>query len=105
MRAGLLKDRITFQKPVSNETDYSASEPAFEYAFSTNARVVHSSGNKVIDANEVFTQFTVKFEIRRYHKVSSDMVIVHDGNRYRILDINPDKTRNGIIITAEVINE
>lgn len=105
MRAGLLKDRVTFQVPMQEETEYSASESAYKDLFTTNARVTHSSGNKVIDANEVFTRVVVRVEIRKYHKVSSDMIVLHDWNKYRILDINPDKARNSIIITAEVINE
>lgn len=105
MRAGLLRDRVTFQSPVLTETDYSASEPVYQDAFTTNARVTHSSGNKVIDASEIFSRFTVKIEIRSYHKVTPDMIVSHDGYKYRVLDINPERAKNCITITAELINE
>lgn len=105
MRAGLLRDRVTFQVPVHTETDYSASEPVYQDAFTTNARVTHSSGSKVIDANEIFSRLTVKIEIRIYHKVMPDMIVLHDGCKYRILDINKERSKNQITVTAELINE
>ena len=90
-----MRDKITFQLPVKSETEYSASEVIYEDCFSTYARVSHIRGNT----------YTVRIEIRLYHKVDYDMVIVHDGIRYRILDINPERSKNCITITGERINE
>lgn len=105
MRAGLMKDRITFQCQVETETAYSASEPTYEDCFTTWAEVKHNSGNRGIEANEIVNPFTVKIMIRRYHQVTYGMIIKHGDLRYRILDINPETSKNCITITAEVINE
>lgn len=105
MRSGLMRDRVTFQSPVRTETAYSASEPTYEDAFTTWAEVRHNSGNRGVEANEIANPYTVKVTIRYYHEVSYGMIIVHGDNRYRILDINPERSKNCITITAEVINE
>lgn len=100
-----MRDRVTFQVPVRTETDYSASEPTYEDILTTNARVTHGRGDRSVEAYEIANVYTVKIEIRSYHKVGYDMVVVHDGVRYRILDINPERSKNQISITAERINE
>lgn len=100
-----MRDKITFQLPVKSETEYSASEVIYEDYFSTYARVSHIRGNRAVEANEIVNTYTVRIEIRLYHKVDYDMVIVHDGIRYRILDINPERSKNCITITGERINE
>ena len=100
-----MRDRITFQSPIRTETAYSASEPTYEDAFTTWADVRHNSGNRSIEANEISNPYTVKVSIRLYHKVDYSMVIVHGNNRYRILDINSERSKNCITITAEIINE
>lgn len=105
MRAGLMRDIVVFESPVLNETEYASSEPAYEESFKTYARVVHESGKRSIEADRIVNPFTVKIMIRMYHKVSRDMVIIYNGERYRILDVNSDRANNCKVITAEVINE
>ena len=105
MRAGLMRYRITFQRQVSSETAYSYSEPTYDDCFTTWADIRHNSGNRSIEANEIVNPFTVKITIRYYHLVDYGMTIKHGDIRYRILDINPERSKNCITITAEVINE
>ena len=105
MRAGLMRYRITFQRQVSSETVYSDSEPTYDDCFTTWADIRHNSGNRSIEANEIVNPFTVKITIRYYHQVDYGMTIKHGDIRYRILDINPERSKNCITITAEVINE
>jgi SPP1 family predicted phage head-tail adaptor len=102
MRAGLLRDTITFLRPVKVDTDYSGGEVEYCKAFSTRARAEHNSGNKVIDGGEVFSSCTVKFSIHHYHQVTPDMVIVCRKQRYRILDINPRYSQMDIVLTTEM---
>lgn len=105
MRAGLMRYRITFQRQVSSETAYSDSEPTYDDCFTTWADIRHNSGNRSIEANEIVNPFTVKITIRYYHQVDYGMTIKHGDVRYRILNINPERSKNCITITAEVINE
>ncbi len=105
MRAGLMRDIVTFERPVANETAYASSESAYEEAFRTYARVDHSGGKRAIEADRIVNPYTVRIMIRMYHDVEREMVVIYGGERYRILDINPDRANNCKVVTAEVINE
>ncbi|MDR1882996.1 MAG: phage head closure protein [Prevotella sp.] len=105
MRAGLLKDTITIQRKVEIETEYAGKKTEYQDCITTRAEVVHNSGTKRIEAGEIFTSYTVRFSIYIHHKITPDMVIIHDGIKYRILDVNPQKAQQRIIITGEIINE
>lgn len=105
MRAGLLTEVITIQKPVTRETKYSGNEVDYEDYITTRADVVHDSGRRGILADEIVYTYSVRFIIRFYHEITSDMIIIHKGVRYRITDINPEKRKQSITITGEVWNE
>lgn len=105
MRAGLMRDIVVFQRPVVSETEYSSSETEYEDCFSTYAEIRHNSGNRSIEANELSNTYTVKITVRYYHEIEYGMVIKHGKERYRILDINPERSKNSKTITAEIINE
>lgn len=105
MRAGLLTETIRIQKPVVVETKYSGNEPEYQDHITTRASVVHLSGKRGVAAGEIVNTSIVKFIIRIYHKVSPDMIIVHNGEKYHILDINPEKSKQSTTIMAEVWNE
>lgn len=105
MRAGLLTETIQIQKPVVVETRYSGNEPEYQDYITTRASVLHSSGKREIQANEIVQTSIVRFIIRYYHKITSDMIILHNGVKYHILDINPEKVKQSKTITAEVWNE
>lgn len=105
MIAGTLTEIIHIQKPVVVETLYSGNEPEYQDYITTRASVIHGSGKREVMAGEIVQSYIVRFVIRFYHKVSSDMIIIHNGVRYHILDINPEKKKQSITITAEVWNE
>ena len=105
MRAGLMRDIVVFERPVSNETDYSSSEPSYVEAFRTFACVTHNSGSRGSEADRIVNPYTVKIVIRMYHKVEHGMIARIGNDRYQILDINPQRSQNCITITAEVIHE
>lgn len=105
MRAGSLTEIITIQQPVVKETDYSADETEYEDYITTRAAVTHLAGRRAEIANEITNTYSVRFIIRYYHKVEYGMIIVHKGIRYRIQDINPERNKQSITITAEVIND
>lgn len=105
MRAGLLRDTITILKPVKSDTAYGKGKVQYEQMYNTRAQVTHVGGNKAVENAEVITSYTVKFTIRMYHAITSDMVIQHLDKRYRILDINPLLSQQQKVIIGEVINE
>ena len=105
MITGSLTEIITVQRPVVKETAYSAEGTEYEDFFTTRAAVIHLAGRRAEIASEVINTYSVRFIIRYYHKVEYGMIIVHKGIRYCIQDINPEKNKQSITITAEVINE
>lgn len=106
MRAGLLTETIQIQKPVTTETQYSGGETDYEDYITTRAQVIHSGNGRRTSESEIIANvYTVKFIIRIYHKVKYGMIVMHEGIRYHILDINPEKVKQCITITAEVWNE
>ena len=105
MRAGLLNEMIKIQKPVEVETKYSGKVTEYQDYIMTKASVEHLSGRRTVSAGEIINDYSVRFKIRIYHKISPDMIIIHSGMKYRIQDINPERSKQSITITAEVINE
>lgn len=105
MRAGLMTESIEFVKPSAVETEYSGKKTDYITHCRTRAEVTHRGGGKAIENAEIVTSYTVSFIVRLHHRIQPDMIIVHRGNRYRILDINPQKAQQRIIITGEIINE
>jgi SPP1 family predicted phage head-tail adaptor len=105
MRAGLLTETIKILKPVIVETKYSGNSTEYQEYITTKASVRHISGKRDVSAGEILNVSIVRFIIRIYHKVSPDMIVVHDGVKYHILDINPENSKQSITITAEVLNE
>ena len=105
MRAGLLREVVTIQRKEVVETAYSGKKTVYADYITTRARVEHNRGNKGIAAGEVFTEYAVTFTIRYYHQVTADMIVLHGGNKYRIVDINPQKLQQQLIITGELIND
>jgi SPP1 family predicted phage head-tail adaptor len=105
MRTGLLKDSIKIQRKTVTETEYAGRKIKYRDYITTRASVVHVGGGKGIVAGEVCTSYTVRFTLHSYHKIEPDMIIIHEGVRYRILDINKQLSQQRIIITGEIINE
>ena len=106
MRAGLLRDIVTFKRAIRMETDYSASEPVYEPFLTAYAYVRHSSGGRGVEAGGVANDYTVSIDIRaHYHGLLSfDTVIAYGGEDYRILDMYLDRAGNRVSIKAERIN-
>lgn len=105
MITGSLTEIITIQRPVVKETAYSADETEYEDYLTTRAAVTHLAGRRGMVANEITNTYSVRFVIRYYHKIEYGMIIRHKGVRYSIQDINPERNKQSITITAEVINE
>ncbi|MDR1582070.1 MAG: phage head closure protein [Prevotellaceae bacterium] len=107
MRFGLMRDIITIKRKKDVETEYAGKKTEYLKYIETKAQVVHNSGRKILAAGEIFTSYTVQFSIQYYHmgkNITPDMIIVHRGIKYRILDINPQHSQMRIIITGEIIN-
>lgn len=105
MRAGLLKDTITFQQPVSVKDIYGADSIRWDNVITTRAQVSYNSGQRQNQNNEIVHSYTITFTIRYYHNINERMIIVWKGNKYRILSINRELYKQSITIITELINE
>ena len=106
MEAGLLKDKILFQRQTVTADEYGHEVTTYTDAFETRADVVWNNGNRIVSNEEIFYENTVSFIVRYYSPVEDTMRIKYQDKLYRIISINPDKEiYYRKIIIAELINE
>ena len=105
LRAGLLREQITINKPTVTRNDFGEESTTWSTVVTTRARVDFRNGTRAVEVNEVFNPYTVSFIIRRYHGLDGYMRILWRGNQYRIMSINLDVTKQQQTIIAEVVNE
>jgi hypothetical protein len=71
------------------------------------ANVIHLRGGKTVEADEVVTEYTVKFILRYYYRNIIDVAhrLIHNDKTYEILDINPIRSMQQVEVTAKIIEE
>lgn len=105
LRAGLLRDIVTFQSAVISRDAYGEQSTVWVDTLTTKARVVYGGGSKTERNNEVYNTFTVTMIVRSYHDINEQMRIAHNGRYYSILSLSRDIQQQQITIIASVINE
>jgi head-tail adaptor len=105
MRAGLLKENIEIWQKSLTTNDYGEETEIWSLKYSTKARLVHNGGSRVIENEEVFFSHTKTFEVRDYVPVDDYDRIVWNNKKYRILNIEPDRTQMKLTIKAELIDD
>lgn len=105
MRAGTLREIISVESPTPTTNEYGERTYEYEEKIKTRASVEYLKGNRILENDEIFNAYTKVFTTRYYHKIKEDDIIVWNENRYRILTIEPDRERQKLIITTELINE
>lgn len=105
MQAGLLREPITVQEPVTIKDNYGANTTDWKDVISTRAQVTYNNGNRQNQNNEIVHTYTITFTIRLYHRVDELMRIIWNGKKYRILSINKELYKQSVTITTELINE
>lgn len=105
MRAGLLKENIEIWQKSLTTNDYGEETEIWSLKYSTKARLVHNGGSRVIENEGVFFSHTKTFEVRDYVPVDDYDRIVWNNKKYRILNIEPDRTQMKLTIKAELIDD
>lgn len=106
MRAGLLKEVISVDKPIVAADDFGANKIEWiNHIKRTRAKVTYSSGNRANENNEIIFAYNVVFTVRIYHQINERMMIIWKSRKYRILSIEEDKEQQQLIINTELINE
>lgn len=107
MQAGTLTEQILIQRQTwkTNE-DFGNQKTAFwSDHIHTRANVVYKDGMRMDDNNELFFAQHIIFNVRIYHDIQDLDRIVFKQKKYRILNIQDDRTVMRKIITTELINE
>ena len=106
MRAGLLNNIISVEKPEVISDEYGANSLKWvQHIPKTRAKVTYGRGSRTNENNEITFAYEVIFTIRIYHKVDERMRIQWEGKKYRILSIQEDRTLQQLTIKTELINE
>lgn len=105
MRAGLLQELIEIWKPTITVNDVGEQTTTYSKNATIKARVLHNSGNRTVENDEVVYPYTKNIQVRIYQDISDFDRIKFDGKFYRIQSIETDKTLQCKNIIMEVINE
>ena len=105
MQAGLLRDLIEVYKPELSSNEYGEQIQNYVRAYITKSQVQFRGGNKGESNNEVVSNYTVTFTIRRYNQIAENYLIKWYDRKYRILSIEDNRQLNYKRIIGELINE
>lgn len=105
MRAGLLQYNIDIYHTTASKDVYGATITNWELYKKTRANIKVDRGDKIIEAQEVISDYSVTFIIRDYNKVDETMRIYWNNKKYDILSIIPDKQAKNLILSCRLINE
>lgn len=105
MRAGLLKEKINIITPIITTNDYGEQTTEWNIKYPTRARLIHTSGGRIMPNGEVFYSHIKTLEVRAYVPVDDFDRIVWNEKEYRILDIEPDESQMKKIIRVELVND
>lgn len=105
MRAGLLQEQIEILHPTLVKNDFGEETTEWKITYKTRARLLHISGNRTNENNEIVFPYVKTFEVRDYVPVGEYDRIVWNKETYRILDITPDKTQKKLTIKTQIVND
>ena len=95
---------ILIQEAVKTKDSYGAENVTYTALFTLKAAKKPAGGSKGIDSAEIFTSNNLIFEIH-YRNITEDMIVVYEGNKYRINQIVEVGFRAGMQLFVEKINE
>ena len=105
MRAGLLNELIEIWKPTISINSVGEQTTTYSKNATIKARVLHASGNRTVENDEVVFPYTKNIQVRIYQDISDFDRVMYDGKLYRIQSIETDKLLQCKNIYMEVINE
>lgn len=105
MNAGRLTEVISIERPSIAQNDFVANSIQWQKHIQTRADVTFESGTRATENNEVIFSYNKVFTIRYYHDIDEKDRIIWNGKKWRILSLEPDKTKQLITIRTELINE
>lgn len=104
MQAGLLREIIEIYEPKVIVNSFGEQEQEYILLQQTKARVIHSSGSKSVENNEIVSNYSKTFHVRMYVPMNEVYQIKYQGNMYRVTSIENIPQFNYKEIIAEKIN-
>lgn len=105
MNAGRLNEVITIERPQIKVNEFGANKFEYNPLIKTRADVSYEGGARTIENDEVIFSYNKVFTIRYYHQIDEKDRIIWNNKKWRILSIEPDKSKQLITIRTELINE
>lgn len=105
MKSSDLRERISIYEQVTTRTESGAVNIDWQLKYSCRARVNYSSGNRIIDNDEIFYLVDRDFIVRSYVPVVDTDEIRWDNKRWQIKSIDKNHEYNNILIHTTLVNE
>lgn len=105
MRAGLLNETISIYRQMESQSDFGDISTSYQKVGTTRAKVEHKLGNRTLQNNEIFYDYSKTFFVRYYVDVVDTDRIKYGNKFYRVISIEPDKQKQQRTILTELVNE
>jgi hypothetical protein len=105
MRAGLLNESILVYRQQETQSEFGDISTSYKPHLKTRAQVSHSLGNRTIQNNEIFYDYSKTFVVRGYVDVMDTDRILYGNKYYRVISIEPDFKLQQKTILTELVNE
>lgn len=105
MRAGLLNKIVEIYEPEITVNSVGEQSTTYQLKSTIRARVVHGSGSRSVENDEVVYPYTKNIQVRIYQDITDFDRVKYDGKLYRILSIETDNELQCKNILMEVVNE
>lgn len=93
--AGELRDRITFQRPAAAQDEMGGGVSSWETVVTLSAKTEPRTGRELDNAAQKFPEADVRFTLRYYPGLSTEMRIVDEaGNPHDIVNIADVENRH-----------
>lgn len=105
VQAGQLTEKLSFYKvvEVQSESGFKHNEEVF--LFTCRAYRMKNKERYVVNADELFHTNELTFKMYYRKDVEETCIVVYEGERYRIVSIDPYKPENQLTIIITKINE
>lgn len=106
MRAGLLREFLTFQSQIKSQSDSGSIKSAWQDLFTARAWKKRNSTGEEFSTKELFVSERLTFQMRYDSRITSDLRVKYNGVFYKIVGV-PDKqiSDNTLIITITKENQ
>lgn len=105
MQAGTLTDIIEIQRKVNVRDEFGEKSIVYQKVQSIRANVVHGLGNRSVENDEIWHNYTKTFKVRLHTDIQDEDRILYNGHYYVVQSIDEDKHLQQITIQTELMNE